>query len=180
MELDFEELHEAWVGQQHTFFDSAITLVFFLLIGRYLDRRARGRARQSVRALLALASRSATVLTADGTTASRRVDTLSPGDVLLVAAGERLGADGVVSEGTSALDAALVSGETVPVDVGPGTRVFAGMVNLGGSIRVRVTAAGEHTLLSEIERACPGVLLQQAARMELRAIGWRPGSEAPR
>lgn len=158
-------LHEAWVGQQHTFFDSAITLVFFLLIGRYLDRRARGRARQSVRALLALASRNATVLTADGTTASRRVDTLSPGDVLLVAAGERLGADGVVSEGTSALDAALVSGETVPVDVGPGTRVFAGMVNLGGSIRVRVTAAGEHTLLSEIVR-----LVEAAERGRSRFI----------
>ncbi|MBX9947145.1 MAG: cadmium-translocating P-type ATPase [Reyranella sp.] len=145
-------LHEAWVGEQHAFFDSAITLLFFLLIGRYLDRRARGRARQSARALLALASRAATVLRADGTTASRRVDLLVPGDVLLLAAGERLGADGVVSAGRSALDAALVSGESLPVAVEPGARVFAGMVNLGAPIRVRVTAAGEHTLLSEIVR----------------------------
>ncbi|MDP1963907.1 MAG: copper-translocating P-type ATPase [Reyranella sp.] len=158
-------LHEAWVGQQHTFFDSAITLVFFLLIGRYLDRRARGRARQSVRALLALASRSATVLAADGTTASRRVDALRPGDVLLVAVGERLGADGVVSEGASALDAALVSGESVPVNVAPGAKVFAGMVNLGGPIRVVVTAAGEHTLLSEIVR-----LVEAAERGRSRFI----------
>ncbi|MDI1287950.1 MAG: heavy metal translocating P-type ATPase [Reyranella sp.] len=158
-------LHEAWIGAQHAFFDSAITLLFFLLIGRYLDRRARGRARQSVRALLALAGRSATVLAADGTTASRRVDLLQPGEVLLVAAGERLGADGVVNQGVSALDAALVSGESVPVSVEPGTKVFAGMVNLGAPIRVRVTAAGEHTLLSEIVR-----LVEAAERGRSRFI----------
>ncbi len=81
-------LHETWIGQQHAFFDSAITLVFFLLIGRTLDRRARGRARRAVRALLALASRSATVVSADGRTVSRRVEQLVAGDMLLVAAGE--------------------------------------------------------------------------------------------
>ncbi len=75
-----------------------------------------------------------------------------PGDVLLVAAGERLGADGLVSEGTSTLDAALVTGESVPQAVAPGSRVFAGMVNLGAALRVRVTAAGERTLLAEIVR----------------------------
>ena len=148
----FISLHETWLGAPHAFFDSAITLLFFLLIGRYLDRRARGRARQAVRALLALAGRSATILEPDGTTAARRIDRLAAGDMLLVAAGERLGADGVVSEGVSSLDAALVSGESVPITVAPGTRVFAGMVNLGAAIRVRVTAAGEHTLLSEIVR----------------------------
>ncbi|MCF8532795.1 MAG: cadmium-translocating P-type ATPase [Reyranella sp.] len=158
-------LHEAWAGERHTFFDSAITLVFFLLIGRYLDSRARSRARLSVRALLALASRSATVVATDGSTISRRVDQLATGDTLIVAAGERLGADGVVSEGTSSLDAALVSGESVPVNVAPGAAVFAGMVNLGAPIRVRVTAAGEHTLLSEIVR-----LVEAAERGRSRFI----------
>ncbi|MFO1082805.1 MAG: copper-translocating P-type ATPase [Reyranellaceae bacterium] len=145
-------LHETWVGQQHAYFDSAITLLFFLLIGRYLDRRARGKAREAVRALLALSSRSATVLAADGTTSQRRIEQLVEGDLLLVAAGERLAADGTVVEGRSALDAALVSGESLPQAVEPGARVFAGMVNLGTPLRVRVTAAGEHTLLSEIVR----------------------------
>jgi Cu2+-exporting ATPase len=145
-------LHEAWVGEQHAYFDSAITLLFFLLIGRYLDRRARGRARQAVRALLALSGRSATVITGDGLTASRRIDQLMPGDMLLVAAGERLAADGVVADGHSTLDTALVSGESVPRPVEPGAQVFAGMVNLGTPLRVRVTAAGERTLLSEIVR----------------------------
>jgi P-type Cu2+ transporter len=145
-------LHEAWVGEQHAYFDSAITLLFFLLIGRYLDRRARGRARHAVRALLAFISRSVTVVMADGTVAARRVNRLVPGDSLLVQAGERVGADGVVSHGRSSLDAALISGESVPVSAEPGAKVFAGMVNLGVPIRVRVTAAGERTLLSEIVR----------------------------
>jgi Cu2+-exporting ATPase len=145
-------LHEAWVGGQHAYFDSAITLLFFLLIGRTLDRQARGRARHAVRSLLALTTRTATVVLADGHTAARRVEGLAPGDVLLVAAGERLGADGVVSEGRSSLDAALVSGESLPQDVAPGARVFAGMVNLAAPIRVRVTAAGDRTLLADIVR----------------------------
>jgi Cu2+-exporting ATPase len=145
-------VHETIVGQQHAFFDSAITLLFFLLIGRYVDRRARGRARQAVSGLLALAARNAHVLLADGTTTSRRIDQLRCGDVLVVAAGDRLGADGEVTEGESSLDAALVSGESLPVSVGPGARVFAGMVNVGAPIRVRVVAVGEHTLLAEIVR----------------------------
>lgn len=145
-------LHEAWVGEQHAYFDSAITLLFFLLIGRYLDRRARGRARQAVHALLALSSRSATVIGADGSTASRRVDSLVPGDVLLVAAGERLGADGIVSEGLSTLDASLVTGESLPQPAFPGVKAFAGTINLGAVLRVKVTAAGDNTLLSEIVR----------------------------
>ncbi|MFZ5780562.1 MAG: copper-translocating P-type ATPase [Pseudomonadota bacterium] len=145
-------LHEAWAGQQHAYFDSAVTLLFFLLIGRYLDRRARGRARHAVRALLALADRSATVVHADGATMQRRVDQLVAGDMLLVAPGERLGADGAVVDGWSSMDAALVSGESLPQPVEPGSRVFAGMINLAAPIRVRVTAAGRHTLLSEIVR----------------------------
>lgn len=145
-------LHEAWIGGRHAYFDSAITLLFFLLIGRYLDRQARGRARDAVRSLLALSKVNARVIDADGTIVSRRVEALAPGDLLLVAAGERLAADGVVSEGRSALDAALVSGESLPQSVEPGTPVFAGMVNLGVPIRVRVTASGDRTLLAEIVR----------------------------
>ncbi|CAN5834348.1 heavy metal translocating P-type ATPase metal-binding domain-containing protein [soil metagenome] len=158
-------LHEAWVGQQHAYFDSAITLLFFLLVGRYLDRRARGRARHAVRALLALSSRSATVIGDDGIPAQRRADKLLPGDLLLVAAGERLGADGVVTLGQSAMDSALVNGESLPQAVAPGARVFAGMTNLGAPLRVRVTAAGEQTLLSEIVR-----LVEAAERGRSRFI----------
>lgn len=145
-------LHETWIGAEHAFFDSAITLLFFLLIGRTLDRRARGRARRTVQALLALSGGSAHVVKADGTTEARRVDALVPGDVLLVAAGERLGADGTVIGGHSSLDTALISGESLPLAVAPGERVVAGMINLGAPLRVKVTASGERTVLAEIVR----------------------------
>jgi Cu2+-exporting ATPase len=145
-------LHETWISAEHAFFDSAITLLFFLLIGRTLDRRARGRARRTVQALLALAGGSARVRRADGTIEARRVEQLVPGDVLQVAAGDRLGADGKVIGGSSSLDGSLITGETLPVAVGPGDRVVAGMVNLGAPIQVEVTASGEHTVLAEIVR----------------------------
>jgi Cu2+-exporting ATPase len=145
-------LHQTWIGAEHAFFDSAITLLFFLLIGRYLERRARGRARQTVDALLALSNASASVVTPDGRIMARCVDQLRVGDTMLVAAGERLGADGIVREGTSSLDASLISGESLPLAVSPGARVVAGMINLGAPLRVRVTAAGEATVLGEIVR----------------------------
>jgi Cu2+-exporting ATPase len=124
-------LHETVIGAPHAFFDSAITLLFFLLIGRVLDRRARGRARRTVQALLALTSGSAHVLREDG---------------------ERRGADGTVIEGISSLDGSLITGESLPAAVAPGTRVVAGMVNLGAPIKVKVTASGERTVLAEIVR----------------------------
>ena len=145
-------LHETWIGGQHAFFDSAIALLFFLLIGRYLDRRARGRARHAVDALLALSSGSAHVLSEHGSTEARRVDQLVPGDILLVAAGERLAADGTVIAGTSSIDASLISGESLPQPVRPEGKVVAGMINLGAPLRVRITAAGERTVLAEIVR----------------------------
>jgi P-type Cu2+ transporter len=145
-------LHETWIGAEHAFFDSAITLLFFLLIGRYLDRRARGRARHAVDGLLALTTGSAHVLTDDGTTVARRIEQLVPGDILLVAAGERLAADGIIVQGASSLDASLISGESLPQPAAVGTKVVAGMVNLGGPLHVRVTAAGENTVLAEIVR----------------------------
>jgi Cu2+-exporting ATPase len=145
-------LHETWIGAEHAFFDSAITLLFFLLIGRYLDRRARGRARQSVEALMALSNSNAQVVRADGSMEVLQIDRLVPGDTLLVAAGERLAADGTVVAGHSSLDASLISGESLPLAVAPGGKVVAGMVNLGAPLRIEVTAAGERTVLAGIVR----------------------------
>lgn len=137
---------------EHAYFDSAVTLLFFLLIGRYLDRRARGAARAAVARLLALRAQAVMRLEPDGTTRPVRPDDLTPGDEIVVATGERVGVDGAVVEGRSELDTSLVTGETVPQPVEPGSRVFAGTVNLGAPLRVRVTAVGEGTLLAEIVR----------------------------
>ncbi|MTJ82681.1 MAG: cadmium-translocating P-type ATPase [Telmatospirillum sp.] len=136
----------------HAYFDAAISLLFFLLIGRYLDSRARGRARSSAEHLLALGAVTVTVLDGDGT---RRL--LPPGQVeagmtVLVATGERIGVDGRVTDGRSDVDTSLITGETVPVAVEPGAEVFAGTLNLAGPLRLAVTAVGEGTLLAEIVR----------------------------
>jgi Cu2+-exporting ATPase len=139
-------------GGPHAYFDSAITLLFFLLIGRYLDQRARGSARSAAERLLALNAAAVSLLLPDGATRSVRPEQLEAGQEILVATGERIGADGTVSHGSGELDTALITGESVPQRVAPGERVFAGTINLGAPLRVRVRAVGEGTLLAEIVR----------------------------
>jgi Cu2+-exporting ATPase len=139
-------------GGPHAYFDSAITLLFFLLIGRYLDQRARGSARSAAERLLALSATAVSLVLPDGTTRSLRPEQLEAGQEILVASGERVGADGAVSAGEGELDTSLITGETVPQRVGRGDRVFAGTINLGPPLRLRVSAVGEGTLLAEIVR----------------------------
>ncbi|MEQ1652396.1 MAG: heavy metal translocating P-type ATPase, partial [Hyphomicrobium sp.] len=114
---------------EFVYFDSVVMLVFLLLAGRYLDRRARGRARAAAQDLLALMSGTATVLESDQTVLLP-IQELRPGMMLAVAAGERISADGIVATGASELDPSLMTGETITVPVQPGDRVLAGMVNL--------------------------------------------------
>lgn len=137
---------------EHAYFDAAVMLTFFLLIGRYLEHRTRAGARTAAAELMALSARTATVLRDDGTRAPRPVEDLAPGMVVEVAAGERLPVDGLVISGRSDLDRALVTGESVPEPVAQGAEVHAGMLNLTGPIRVSVTATGDATLLAEIAR----------------------------
>lgn len=137
---------------EHAYFDSAVTLLFFLLIGRYLDRRARGAAREAVTRLLALRAQAVNRIEPDGTIRPVRPESLEAGQRILVATGERIGVDGEVVQGRSELDTSLVTGETIPQPVAPGSRVFAGTLVLGPPLEVRVAAVGEGTLLAEIVR----------------------------
>ena len=145
-------LFETITWGEHAYFDSAIMLLFFLLIGRYLDSRARGRARDAAEHLLALDAVAVTVLDSDGTQRLVPPDKVTTGQIVLVAAGERIGIDGAVAQGRSDVDTALISGETIPVAVAQGDRVFAGTINLSAPLRLTVTAVGERTLLAEIVR----------------------------
>ena len=145
-------LWETMQGGQHAYFDAAVSLLFFLLIGRYLDSRARGRARSTAEHLLALGATAVTVLTGDGSRRLMAPDQLRPGMTVLVAAGERIGVDGKVIDGSSELDNSLITGETTPAPAMPGTDVFAGTINLAAPLRLCVTAVGEGTLLAEIVR----------------------------
>ncbi len=139
-------------GSTHTYFDSAVTLLFFLLIGRVLDQRARGRARETVSRFLALRGGDVAVIAEDGTLLRRQQREVAPGDNVLVGMGERIGVDGVVAHGETLLDTSLVTGEIAPEPAKPGGRVFAGMVNLGPAITITTRATGSATLLAEMAR----------------------------
>jgi len=143
-----ETLH----GGAHTYFESAVMLLFFLLLGRVLDQRVRQEARATAEHLLALRTSEVTLLQPDGTMRRVPQESLPPGSLIFVAPGERIGADGVVEQGASSVDASLVTGEALPQSVGVGSNVFAGTVNLEAPLRVRVKAAGSSTLLAECVR----------------------------
>lgn len=145
-------LYETIHWGQHAYFDSAATLLFFLLIGRYLDSRARGRARGAVEHLLTLEKSAITILDEAGNRKVVKAESLTLGQMVVVAAGDRIGADGIIVEGQSDVDTSLITGETVPVAVGPGTQVFAGTMNLSGPLKLTVSAVGSDTLLAEIVR----------------------------
>ncbi len=145
-------LYETATGGVHAYFDGAVMLLFFLLAGRFLDSVMRARARDSISALLRHVPADAQVLAADGTATRRPIADLSAGMRILVAAGERIPADGVVETGTSMIDRSLVTGESAPDPVGPDGDVLAGTVNIGAPLVVRVTRAGDDTAIADIAR----------------------------
>jgi len=145
-------LSETMRGGQHVYFESAIMLLFFLLVGRYLDRRARARAEAQAERLTSLTATSVTVIGKDGKRRVVPLSVLKPGMIVLAAAGERIPADGEVLTGTGDLDCSLITGESLPVAAGPGTEVHAGTLNLTGALTLRVDAAGDDTLLAGIAR----------------------------
>jgi len=136
----------------HAYFDSAITLLFFLLIGRYLDSRAKGRARSAAEHLLALDAVAVTVLDEDGTQRMLPPNKVLAGATVLIATGERIGVDGIITQGVSDIDTSLISGESIPTAVQPGSQIFAGTINLTAPLWMQVRAVGEQTLLAEIVR----------------------------
>ena len=145
-------LFEALTGGPHAYFDGAVMLLFFLLVGRVLDSVMRDRARDGVTALLKQTAQGALVIGEGGRSSWVRAGELAPGMRMIVAAGERLAADGVVEAGASSLDLSLLTGESAPRPVGPGGTVNAGTLNLTAPLTVRVTAAGEGSSIAEIAR----------------------------
>lgn len=140
------------VNAEHVYFDASITLLFFLLIGRYLDVQAREQACSAAQNLLGLRAVAAYLIDEDGSQRAIAVEDLTPGMKLAVAAGTRLPADGEILSGQSDIDTSLVTGESLPELVGPGHHVFAGTMNLSSPLVMLVTARDDETLLSEIVR----------------------------
>ncbi len=134
---------------EYIYFDSAVMLLFFLLIGRYLDIRAKGKAKESAKSLLAKLQGTATVLK-DSKRHIVSIRDIKEGMTILVASGESIPVDGKVSKGTSEVDMSLITGETIPKLINNGDSVFAGTVNIASSIQLIASKASEASLLGDI------------------------------
>jgi Cu2+-exporting ATPase len=145
-------LFQTMRGGDQVYFDAAIMLTFFLLIGRYLDESVRVRAKGAAENLLGLKALAATVIGADGKPRRMPARALTPGMRVLVAAGERIPVDGRLMAGASEVEESLITGETVPRLVRAGGHVHAGTVNITTPIEVEATATDENTLIAEIGR----------------------------
>lgn len=160
-------LWDTLAGAEAIYFDAAVSLIFFLLIGRVLDHRMRRRANQAVENLIALGAREATVLDGAGARRTLPLDQIWPGMRVMVAPGQRIPVDGIVSAGSGAIDTGMIDGESLPKDIGPGGEVFAGAVNLSAELTVRVEKTEEDTLLAEIIRQMEAAEQGRAAYVRL-------------
>ena len=133
------------------YFDTAAIIIALILLGRYLEARARGQTSEAIRRLIGLRPNTATVLR-DAEELLVPVETVVPGDVIVVRPGEKLPVDGQVTEGYSAVDESMLTGESMPVDKGPGLPVYGATLNTNGSFRFRATKVGRDTALAQIIR----------------------------
>jgi len=151
--------------QHHAYFESAVMLLFFLLVGRYLDHNMKGRTRSFAENIAALKAEVAARINADGSVREVPLSKIAAGDLVLVSGGERVPVDGVVETGASEIDQSLVTGESMLVPVRPGQRVYAGTLNGAGTLQVRVEAASGATLLDEVNR-----LLEAASQAKSKYV----------
>ena len=154
-------------GLGEIYLEAATGVTTFLLAGRWLERSARRRAGSALRALAALGVREVEVVADDGSTGVMPADRLRVGQAFVVRPGDRVATDGVVETGTSAIDASLLTGEPVPVEVGPGDAVTGGTVNAGGRLLVRATRVGSDTALAHLVRLVEEAQTRKAAVQRL-------------
>ncbi|WFP51984.1 heavy metal translocating P-type ATPase [Methylomonas sp. EFPC3] len=137
-------------GRGHIYFEAAAAIVTFVLLGRYLEERARGKAGEAIRKLVDLQPQTATLLLEGGNERRIDIDDIRIGDLLLVRPGEKIPTDGLVVYGISTVDEAMITGESMPVVKNPGHAVIGGCVNGNGVLHVKATAIGMDTVLAGI------------------------------
>jgi Cu+-exporting ATPase len=138
-------------SSSHVYFEVGATVTAFILVGRYLEMRAKHSAGDALRALLALGAKYATVLR-DGEEVSIPASVVREGDIVVVRPGEKIAADGVVTDGSSSVDMSMVTGESVPVDVTVGEAVTSATVNMNGRLLVRATRVGAETTFARMAK----------------------------
>src|SRR6516225_4106677 len=151
----------------HAYFDAAIMLIAFLLAGRYLDQNMRRRTRAFAGNLAALKAETATKFFGEDEVRTVPVAAIKPGDIVLLRPGERSAVDGNVVSGRSEIDQSLITGETKPETAVAGSAVYAGTLVRSGTLRVRVAAAAEETLLAEISRLLENALQSRSHYLRL-------------
>ncbi|UPW02690.1 heavy metal translocating P-type ATPase [Rhodococcus pyridinivorans] len=140
-------------GSGNIYLEAAAGVTTFILAGRYFEQRSKRRAGAALRALLELGAKDVAVLGPDGTTETRiPLEQLAVGDLFVVRPGEKIATDGVIERGTSAVDASMLTGESVPVEVGVGDSVVGGTVDVGGRLVVRATRVGSDTQLAQMAK----------------------------
>ncbi|MBR8640095.1 copper-translocating P-type ATPase [Streptomyces tuirus] len=163
----FELTIERTDGAGNIYLEAAAGVTAFILAGRYFEARAKRKAGAALRALLELGAKDVTVLRADGREQTVVMEELRVGDRFLVRPGEKIATDGTVEEGSSAVDASMLTGESVPVEVGAGDAVTGATINVGGRLVVRATRIGADTQLARMARLVEDAQNGKAAAQRL-------------
>ncbi|MFM8528791.1 MAG: heavy metal translocating P-type ATPase [Ilumatobacteraceae bacterium] len=152
MKMGFSMSVDRSAGREHIYLEVAAAVVVFILAGRYFEARAKSRAGSALRSLMAVGARGVRALRPDGSVDRIATHDLVAGQRFVVRPGEKIATDGRVEEGNSAVDCSLVTGESVPVDVGPGSSVIGATINTSGLLVVRATRVGNDTALAQMAR----------------------------
>ena len=152
MRMPFDLIPKSGEGANHIYLETAGVVTTLILAGRYFEARAKRRAGAALKALLELGAKDVAILDADGSERRIPVEELAAGDRFVVRPGEKVATDGVVEQGTSAVDMSMLTGESLPVEVQPGSEVAGATVNAGGRLVIKATKVGADTALAQIAR----------------------------
>jgi Cu+-exporting ATPase len=136
-------------GYMHTYYDTAALLITFIVLGRYLEATTKGKTSEAIRKLMGLQAKTARIIV-DGVEKEVPVENVAVGNIVVMRPGEKLPVDGVVTEGTSAVDEAMITGESIPVEKNPGNIVIGSTINKSGSFKFKATKVGSDTALAQI------------------------------
>jgi Cu+-exporting ATPase len=157
----------------YVYFEAAAMIITLIILGKYLEARAKGQAGEAIRKLLGLRSKTARIVRGVGARAEEvevPIDAVLVNDIVVVRPGEKAPVDGVVIEGRSAMDESMITGESLPVEKGPGDKVIGGAINKTGSFRFKATAVGRQTALAQIVKM---VQEAQSSRAPIQALADR-------
>ncbi|MBI2357049.1 copper-translocating P-type ATPase [Candidatus Dojkabacteria bacterium] len=162
----FPSLFVGVTGEAEVFFEASVFIIFFILLGRLLEARAKGKANSAIQKLLQLQAKDAMV-ERDGEVIKVALEELVMGDIVIVKPGEKIAVDGVIVEGESTVDESMVTGESLPVTKGKGDSVIGGTINRSGSLKFKVEKVGADTMLSQIIKIVEEAQASQAPIQKL-------------